>query len=110
MNIEYSNNKLEKQLSDASQIKRAFGLLARKVQQRKGEIIDAPNLAVLMKIPAANCHPLHGDRKGEWAVDISPNHRMIFEIAHDPIPVKEDGAVNTILVTDIRIIGTGDYH
>lgn len=110
MEIDYSNNKLRKQLSDASEIKRAFGVNAKKVMARIDDIMASPNLAVLMQIPAARCHQLTGDRKGEWALNISPNHRLIFEIAQDPIPIKEDGSVNTILVTEIRISGTEDYH
>jgi len=110
MNIEYSTNRLRKQLSSASEIKRAFGVNAKRVAQRMADITAAPNLAVLQQIPAANCHQLTGDREGEWAVDISANHRMIFEISHDPIPTHDDGSVNTILVTDIRIIETSDYH
>jgi len=63
-----------------------------------------------MQIPAANCHALSGRRAGEWAVDISLNHRIIFEINHDFIPKKENGEIETIKVTEIRIINTTDYH
>ena len=110
MKIEYKKNKLQKQLSNASEIKKAFGVNAKRVSSRLDEIISSPNLAVLMQIPAANCHQLTGTRKGEWAVDISANHRLIFEISQDPIPTKADGSIDTILVTDIRILETGDYH
>lgn len=110
MNIAYSTNRLRKQLSSASEIKKAFGVNAKRVSQRMADITAAPNLAILQQIPAANCHPLTGDRKGEWAVDISANHRLIFEIDHDPMPQNDDGSVNTILVTDIRIIESTDYH
>jgi plasmid maintenance system killer protein len=110
MEIQYRNNKIEKQLSNASEIKKAFGINAKKVSMRLAEIISSDNLAILMQIPAAKCHALSGDRKGEWALNISPNHRLIFEIANDPIPLKEDGSVNTILVTAIELSGTEDYH
>ena len=110
MNIEYKNNKLRKQLGSASEIKKGFGVNAKRVSARLSDIEAAPNLAVLMQIPAANCHPLTANRKGDWALDISANYRMIFEISHDPIPAKEDNSINTILVTDIIITGTEDYH
>lgn len=110
MNIVYSNNRLRKQLSSASEIKRAFGTNAKRVAQRMADITASPNLAVLQQIPQANCHPLTGNREGEWALDISANHRMIFEIANEPIPKNDDGSVNTISVTEIRIIETTDYH
>jgi plasmid maintenance system killer protein len=110
MNIEYSTNRLRKQLSNASEIKKTFGVNAKRVSQRMADMKAVPNLAVLQQIHAANCHPLTGDRTGEWAVNISANHRLIFEIAHDPIPINDDGSVNTVLVTGIRIIETTDYH
>lgn len=84
--------------------------MAKKVSQRMEQLYSSPNLAVLISIPAANCHPLTGNRKGEWAVDISGNYRLIFEINQDPVPMKNDGNVDTILVTDIRILETTDYH
>jgi plasmid maintenance system killer protein len=110
MKIDYNNNKLKKQLSSATEIKKHFGVNAKKVSARLSDIEASPNLAVLVQIPAANCHQLTGNRKGEWALNISPNHRMIFEIGHDPLPLKEDGSIHTILVTDILITGTEDYH
>ena len=110
MEIQYSSNKLKKQLSTASEIKKNFGANAKRVSQRMDEIESSPNLSVLEKIPAANCHKLQGSRKEEWAVDISKNHRLIFEIVNDPIPLIEDGSINKILVTDIKILKTEDYH
>ncbi|MBS1527435.1 MAG: killer suppression protein HigA [Bacteroidetes bacterium] len=110
MEIHYAGNKMEKKLSSATEIKKAFGTNALRVQRRIDEIRASPCLAVLMQIPAANCHRLTGNRKGEWALNISANHRMIFEIADDPLPKNEDGSVNTILVREIRIINTEDYH
>lgn len=109
MNITYSS-KIRKKLSSPSGIKMAFGTMAKKVQSRLDEITASPNLKVLMQIPAANCHALSGDRDGEWALNISANHRMIFVINHDPIPRKDNGEIETIEVVDIRIIETTDYH
>ncbi|HEY5367741.1 MAG TPA: hypothetical protein VIJ75_02020 [Hanamia sp.] len=110
MKIEYGSNKLKKQLSNASEIKKAFGINAKRVSTRLDDICASPNLAVLQQIPAANCHLLTGNREGEWAVDISANYRLIFKIAQDPVPLKDAGGVDTIKVTDIRIIEIGDYH
>jgi len=97
-------------MSSATEIKKAFGVNAKKVQQRLDEMEASPNLAVLQQIPAAKCHPLKGDRQGEWAVSISGNDRIIFEPDHDPLPKKENGEIETIKITDIIIIETADYH
>ena len=110
MNIDFGNNKLKKQFSNATEIKKAFGEMAKRVAQRVQEMLDAPNLAVLMQIPAANCHPLKGDRLGQWAVFVSPNYRLLFEIDHNPVPIKTDGSVDATKVTRVTIIATADYH
>ena len=71
---------------------------------------DADNLGIMRTIPAARCHKLTGDRKGELAVDISGNYRMIFEPGHNPIPKKEDGGLNWEEVTKIQLNEIIDYH
>lgn len=110
MKVGFSSNRLKRQLSDAAEIKRSFGVNAKRVAQRMAELNAAPNLKVLQQIPAANCHPLTGDRSGEWALDISARHRMIFVIDHDPVPVDEDGVVDCKCVTAIRIEEITNYH
>lgn len=109
MKVTYSS-KIKKKLSSPSEIKKAFGTMARKVQSRLDEIEASPNLKVLMQIPSANCHALLGSKAGEWALNISVNHRMIFVLDHDPIPRKDTGEIETIKVTDIKIVETTDYH
>lgn len=109
MKVTYSN-KVKKKLSSASEIKKAYGTMAKKVQARLDEIKASPNLKVLMQIPAANCHALSGNKNGEWALDISANYRMLFEISHDPVPKKDNGEIETIEVTDVKILDTTDYH
>lgn len=110
MNIDFKTNKLKKTLTNALEIQKAYGSMATKVSQRMAQLEAAPNLAVMISIAAANCHPLKGKRSGEWAVSISGNYRLIFEISQNPIPVKDDGSIDTILITDIRILETTDYH
>lgn len=110
MEIEYRKNRLKKQLSNASEIKRNFGVNAKRIARRLIEIRSSPNLHVLMQIPAANCHRLSGDKEGEWALNISANHRMLFEIAHNPIPKNKDGSLDTQAITNICITEIVDYH
>lgn len=110
MKIEYQKKKLKKQLSSASEIKRNFGVNARRVSSRLDDIISSPSLSVLMQIPATNCHKLSGDREGEWALNISVNHRIVFHIAHYPLPRNPDGSLDTQSVTNICITEIVDYH
>lgn len=110
MNIAFKTRKLQKILTNPGEIKKTYGTMSKRVSQRMDQLQAAPNLTTLQSIPALECHILTGDRKGEWAVSISGNYRMIFKIDHDPIPQKDDGTIDSILVTDIRILETTDYH
>ncbi|MCE1165162.1 MAG: type II toxin-antitoxin system RelE/ParE family toxin [Bacteroidetes bacterium] len=110
MIIIYKDRKLEKNLTNPAKTVRQYGTRAKKVVQRLREIEASANLSVLMTLPAANCHQLKGGRAGEFAVDISGNWRMIFEINHEPIPEKEDGGIDTDSVTSIKILEITDYH
>jgi plasmid maintenance system killer protein len=108
--ISYKSRKLEKQLTDPKEMTKSFGLLARKVNQRLKELTVADNLAIMRTIPAARCHELTGDHKGELAVDVSGNYRMIFEPNNDPIPKKDDGGLMWEEVNKIQINEIEDYH
>ena len=110
MNIAFKNKKLQKILTDPGETKKAYGTMAKRVSQRMDQLQAAPNLSTVQALIALECHMLTGDRKGEWAISISGNYRLIFEIDQHPIPVKADGSINSIMVTDIRIIETADYH
>lgn len=109
MDIRIGNKSLAKKLASASTIKQAFGQMAPKVSQRKSEMEAMPNLAALIKLPTADCHPLTGNRDGDWAVKISPNFRMIFEI-DQPLPLDDEENPDYTQVNKIVITGTEDYH
>lgn len=110
MKIDYTPKKLAKTFADEKSISKAYGDRARKVNQRHGELFVASSLDVISKIPAANLHPLKGDRTGDWAVDIYKNWRICFEINHSPIPQFESGGVDFSKVTRIIITSVEDYH
>lgn len=110
MEIRFKNKKLEKQLTDPKEMVKTFGQMARKVNQRLKDLTDADNLAIMRTIPAARCHELTGNRKGELSVDVSGNYRLIFELDHDPLPRKADLGLNWDEVTKIQINEIEDYH
>lgn len=110
MKISFKNRKLEKQLTNSKELSKSFGKYARNVNQRLQELIAAENLSIMRTLPAARCHELTGDRKGELAVSISGNYRLIFRPDHDPLPRKDDGGLNWVKVTKIQINEIADYH
>ena len=110
MKLHFKSNKLKKQLTQPKEMIKTFGQRAKKVSQRMEDLEAADTLAIMRFIPAANCHELTGGRKGQLAVDVSSNYRLIFIPEHEPIPTKEDGGLDWESVTKIRIIEIDDYH
>lgn len=110
MQIRFSSKSLEKKLTNPDKMVKAFGTMAKKVNQRMEELKAAVNLEDMGKLPAANCHLLGSNLKGCYAVDISVNFRIIFKPDHDPIPLKVDGGMDRILITDIEVLDVEDYH
>lgn len=56
------------------------------------------------------CHELTGDKKGQLSLDLDGPYRLIFEPAHNPLPVKEDGGLDWAGVVTVRIFGVANTH
>jgi plasmid maintenance system killer protein len=110
MHILYKTKKLEKSLSSPKEIERYYGQRAKLINQRLIELRDASTLGVLRNIPAAKCHELSGKRKGQFAVMISGNWRIVFEPRQPPPPLKKDGGIDWHSITIIEIQEITDYH
>jgi toxin HigB-1 len=111
MEISFASRKLEKACNIEREGDRMWGTEnARRVRQRFAELSAADTLAVVAKIPPARLHALKGNRKGQYAVDVKHPFRLIFELAHDPIPKKDDGGVDLQRITRIRVLSVEDYH
>ncbi len=91
-------------------MQKAFGTMARRVAQRMEDLRAAKTLDVMKTIPAAHCHELKQDRKGQLAVRISGNYRIVFE-PYEKLPAKnDDNSLNWTAITIIEIIEVIDYH
>jgi proteic killer suppression protein len=55
-------------------------------------------------------HALSLNRKGQFAVDITENYRLIFEPNNNPLPLQKDGGLDLKRITDIKILEVEDYH
>ncbi|MCZ6666022.1 MAG: type II toxin-antitoxin system RelE/ParE family toxin [Gammaproteobacteria bacterium] len=45
----------------------------------------AANIQQLRSLPGWKLHPLTGNRKGQWAMSVTGNLRMVFEVKNDEI-------------------------
>ena len=79
----------------------------RKLRTRLADLQAASSVTELV---AGRPHPLVGDRAGQFAVDLEGGRRLVFVPGHDPVPRRDDGSVDWLLVTKVRIVYVGDYH
>ena len=112
MDILFATEKLRKTCNSEKQLRRKYGdRQAKRIQQRLYELYAAETLADVSHLPPPRCHALVGDRAGQFAVDAVHPFRLIFEPAHDPTPITEDGSVDRSQITAIRIVDINeDYH
>jgi proteic killer suppression protein len=98
--------KLKKQLSSEKEMLKAFGRdRAKPLKLRLGVLAKAKSLADVPVDPPPRCHQLRGKRKGQFAVVLVANWRLLFE--PDPAVV---GHVNLGEVKKIRLLEVVDYH
>ncbi len=98
MQIEYRNKCLEKVCTDASVAIKKYGIeMAEKIDQRIGEIKAADSVEQMIQFGVGRCHPLKGDRIGQYAVDLVHPQRLIFTKREDEIQI-------------VKIMEIKDYH
>lgn len=103
MDINYKSNKLEKQCTELSKAQKEFGKqIAVKLFQRINEFKASSNLKDMEKIRSARLHELSGKRKGQYAVDLTGNYRLIF--------TADDGNIKLEKIEVVRIEEIVDYH
>jgi proteic killer suppression protein len=111
LDIIIEDKKLRRCLNDSKRRVRKYGnrcsdLIGRRLDQLKA----AENLEIIRSLPGPRCHELTGDRKGQLAVNLEHPFRLIFVPNHNPIPTRDDGSLNWLEVTSIKIIEVVDYH
>ena len=79
MQVEYKNKSIEKVCTDASSAERKYGSeMAEKIQMRIDQIKSSDTVEFMIQYGIGRCHPLHGDRKGQYAMDLVHPQRLIF--------------------------------
>lgn len=110
MIILFATNDLEKVCTNRSSAVKKYNLVrAKLITRRLDDLLAADNLAV-MRTLTGKCHELGEDRKGQLAVHLDGQWRLIFVPANDPLPHKNDGGLDWAQITSVKIIEIGDYH
>ena len=98
MEIEYKNAGIRKVCTDASAAEKKYGeRMAELIHQRIDQISSMDTVEDLIKFHIGRCHPLTGDRKNQYAMDLVHPQRLIFE--------KKGKHIQIALILEIK-----DYH
>jgi proteic killer suppression protein len=107
----FRTRKLQKICNSEQEIIRKFGrTCGRLLQRRLEDLAAATSLGELSTLPPARCHPLEGQREGQFAVNLEHPRRLILEPAHNPVPLREDGSIDLARVTRVWVVEVVDYH
>ena len=110
MDIAFASSKLEKVFNSERLLNKEYGENGRLIMRRMVILKNAKCLADVPVLKPERCHPLKGSRKGQFAVDLKHPYRLVFNLQHNPIPLLDDGGVDTTKVSAIKILGVEDYH
>ena len=96
--IHYRTNKLQRVCENAEVAAREYGVeMAERIQLRIDQISSADNVEQLVQYHIGRCHSLQGNRKGQYAMDLTHPYRLIFEKINN----------NSV---EVRIEEIVDYH
>jgi proteic killer suppression protein len=81
MNIGFRNKKLHRCCLSLKEGTREWGpAVARSYIQRIELLRNVRSMDDLRQFPSLRCHPLRGDRRGEYAIDLIGRYRLIFVV------------------------------
>jgi len=80
--VAFATTKLEKGYREHAHGVKMWGpVVARKYIQRIDILQEASDLTEIKALPGLDCHPLRGQRKGQFAVSLHGRWRLIFSLA-----------------------------
>ena len=108
MDILFADEALEALCTTEKFQKKKLGKVgSKKLQSRLADIMAAHRVSDLV---AGRPHPLHGDRAGQFALNLDGGRRIVFEPANEPLPLHTDQSIDWMRVTAVRIVFIGNYH
>lgn len=98
MEIQYKTKKLKKECTIFTEAVKSYGHeMAIKINQRIKELKANETVEYLIKYSIGRCHPLKGNRNGQYAMDLIHPYRLIFTKIENKIEI-------------VKIIEITDYH
>lgn len=90
LEVRYKSRQIEAYCTIAAKAERKYGIrMAGKIQQRIAEIRAADTVEMMIACHIGRCHPLKGNRKDQYAVDLVHPYRLVFTKNGKEIQIAE---------------------
>lgn len=110
MDIIFKKKKLLKIVNSRKLAQKEFGKRGGDLLMRRlDELRACENLDTMRFFPAARCHELKGNLKGQFSVDLEHPYRLIFA-PEEPFSYLPDGGLDWVSIKVIKIIDVEDTH
>ena len=88
MEVTFRTKKLEREYVKSVAAIKAYGVqVAQKYIQRINIIKHSRNINELTRLPGLRCHPLKGNREGQFAINLTGFYRLIFTLHGDALEI-----------------------
>ena len=95
MEVTFKTRRLEKEYRESAKAVKSYGTkVARKYILRINIIKRVNNIEELMSLPGLRCHPLKGDRYGQYAIKLTGFYRLIFALKGDAPEIAHSEGVS----------------
>jgi len=107
LQVEFAQRQLKKRFEDDTKLMRYFGpRVARGIRARMQELRAATNLGQISHLPPPRLHALVGDRQSYFAVNVTPNVRLIFYgLDENNRPSSHKKKIVHVIIQEVT-----DYH
>lgn len=111
MEVYFTSRKLQKCLSDHTEIIKKYGQQnGIRIEQRLAQLRAVNNLEEINLIPGTRLHQLKGKKKGEYAIDVIHPFRIVLEPSCNELPLKSNNEVDLSKIFAVTILEVVDYH
>ena len=84
----FSHTETQEQYSKSQEASKAYGSeVARRYVQRVNIIKTARSIEELEDLPGFRCQRLKGNRKGQWAINLTGFWRLVFTLQGDELKI-----------------------
>ena len=84
LKLQYKSKKMELECNDYKKAQQKYGAnCAKRLHQRVRELKSADSLEQMVQFSIGRCHPLKGELKGKYALDLEHTFRLIVKPIND---------------------------